>query len=162
MTGFCVWLALLASTPQFFDTRIAPILSKRCLGCHNDELNDGNISFQNRETLLKGGSHGPAIVPGDPEKSVLIHAVRQDGELKMPPGGQAFQAGDPDAGGMDQARRALGKTACSGARLDKVNRATSVIECAAREQRALLTGKSAFPPSALLRIAYTLMWEGGH
>jgi Planctomycete cytochrome C len=73
---------------QLFDTRIAPLLSKRCLGCHNDELNDGNISFLNRETLLKGGSHGPAIVPGDPEQSVLIHAVRQDGELKMPPGGR--------------------------------------------------------------------------
>jgi Planctomycete cytochrome C. len=35
---------------------------------------------------LKGGSRGPAVVPGDPEKSVLIHAVRQEGDLKMPPG----------------------------------------------------------------------------
>ena len=71
---------------RFFDTRVAPILMKRCLGCHNDELNDGDISFLNRDSLLKAGSHGPAIVPGDTEKSVLIHAVRQDGDLKMPPG----------------------------------------------------------------------------
>jgi cytochrome c551/c552 len=71
---------------QFFDDRVEPILSKRCLGCHNEELKDGGISFQDRESLIKGGSRGPAIVPGKPAESVLIHAVRQDGELKMPPG----------------------------------------------------------------------------
>jgi hypothetical protein len=73
---------------KLFDTRIAPILSKRCLGCHNNDLNDGGISFLNRDSLLKGGSHGPAIIPGDVEESVLIQAVRQDGALKMPPGGR--------------------------------------------------------------------------
>jgi cytochrome c len=36
--------------------------------------------------LLQGGGRGPTIVPGKPDESVLIHAVRQDGELKMPPG----------------------------------------------------------------------------
>ncbi len=71
---------------RYFDQRVAPILIKRCLGCHNQELNDGGISFLDRETLLKGGSRGPAVVPGQPEISVLIHAVRHDGEFKMPPG----------------------------------------------------------------------------
>jgi hypothetical protein len=71
---------------QFFDDRVAPILSKRCLGCHNEELKDGGISFLDRESLLKGGGRGPAIVPRKPGESVLIYAVRQDGELKMPPG----------------------------------------------------------------------------
>ena len=37
--------------------------------------------------LLKGGNSGPAIVPGDPDKSLLIQAVKQSGELKMPKGG---------------------------------------------------------------------------
>jgi Planctomycete cytochrome C len=73
---------------RYFDTRVAPILSKRCLGCHNNDLNDGGISFQDRDTLLKGGGRGPAVVPGKPEESVLIQAVRQDGDLKMPPGGK--------------------------------------------------------------------------
>ena len=94
MKGALLCLAWLSSVSfagspsgsKLFDTRIAPILSQRCLGCHNDELNDGDISFLNRDSLLKGGSHGPAIVPGDTKKSVLIHAVRQDGDLKMPPG----------------------------------------------------------------------------
>lgn len=71
---------------RFFDARVAPILSKRCLGCHNEELKDGDISFLDRDSLLKGGSRGPALVPGKPEESALIHAVRQDGDIKMPPG----------------------------------------------------------------------------
>jgi hypothetical protein len=39
-----------------------------------------------RDGLIKGGVHGPTIRPGKPEASLLIHAIRQDGELKMPPG----------------------------------------------------------------------------
>lgn len=71
---------------EFFDKRVAPILTRRCLGCHNNELNDGNISFLDRESLLKGGPHGPAIVPGNPRGSVLVHAIHHDGEVRMPPG----------------------------------------------------------------------------
>lgn len=71
---------------RFFDDRVAPVLSKRCLGCHNNELKDGGISFMDRDSLIAGGSRGPAIVPGSPAASVLISAVRQEEELKMPPG----------------------------------------------------------------------------
>ena len=71
---------------RFFDTRVAPILTKRCLGCHNEELKNGNISFLDRDSLLKGGSKGPAIVPGDPAKSVLLDLLRHDGDIQMPPG----------------------------------------------------------------------------
>lgn len=85
---------LLASLPafgadhaaRFFDERVAPILEKRCLPCHNDQLNNGNISFQNRDSLLHGGAHGPAIVPGHPESSLLMIALRHEGEIQMPPG----------------------------------------------------------------------------
>lgn len=86
MTGVAFAQASSKDDVRYFDTRVAPILTKRCLGCHNQELNDGGISFLDRETLLKGGSRGPAVVPGEPEDSVLIHAVRRDGELQMPPG----------------------------------------------------------------------------
>ncbi len=71
---------------RFFDKRVEPILRKRCLGCHNEELKDGNVSVLDRDSLIKGGSRGPAIVPGRPEASVLILAVRHNGELRMPPG----------------------------------------------------------------------------
>lgn len=71
---------------EFFDKRVAPILQKRCLMCHNEELKNGGISFVDRETLLKAGPRGPAIVPGKPGQSVLIRAVRYDSEPMMPPG----------------------------------------------------------------------------
>jgi hypothetical protein len=71
---------------RFFDTQVAPILRKRCLGCHNSELNNGGISFLDSESLLKGGRRGPAIVPGHPEKSVLIELLHHEGDLQMPPG----------------------------------------------------------------------------
>jgi len=70
----------------FFDKRVAPILTRRCLGCHNNELNDGNVSFLDRGSLLKGGPHGPAVVPGKPESSVLIQAIQHTGDVRMPPG----------------------------------------------------------------------------
>jgi mono/diheme cytochrome c family protein len=71
---------------RFFDRRVAPILQRRCVACHNQELRDGGISFLDRDSLLKGGSRGPAIVPGDPERSVLIRAIRHNSDPQMPPG----------------------------------------------------------------------------
>ena len=71
---------------RFFDTRVAPILTRRCVPCHNQELKNGNISFFDRDSLLKGGNRGPAIVPGKPEESVLVDALRHEGGLQMPPG----------------------------------------------------------------------------
>jgi hypothetical protein len=71
---------------RFFDTRVAPILTRRCLGCHNRDLKNGGISFLDRESLLQGGQRGPAVVPGSPERSVLIESLQHEGELQMPPG----------------------------------------------------------------------------
>jgi hypothetical protein len=71
---------------RFFDERVAPILERRCVPCHNEQLKNGNISFLDRESLLHGGTHGPAIVPGNAAGSLLIVALRHEGELQMPPG----------------------------------------------------------------------------
>jgi hypothetical protein len=71
---------------RFFDQRVTPILIRRCLPCHNDELKNGEITFLDRNSLLKGGPRGPAIVPGQPEASVLIRSLKHDGDLQMPPG----------------------------------------------------------------------------
>jgi hypothetical protein len=73
---------------RFFDRKVEPILRGHCVGCHNDKLKDGGLSFSSRNGLLLGGSRGPAIVPGYPHASLLIQAVRQDGALTMPPGGK--------------------------------------------------------------------------
>jgi hypothetical protein len=71
---------------RYFDARVAPILTRRCLGCHNEELKNGNISFLDRDSLIRGGSRGPAIVPGRPQDSVLMDVLRHDCEIQMPPG----------------------------------------------------------------------------
>ncbi len=73
---------------DFFESRIRPILASSCYSCHAaSQL--GGLRLDSREAILKGGKSGPAIVAGDPDKSILIHAVRQTNpKLKMPMGGR--------------------------------------------------------------------------
>lgn len=76
---------------QFFESRIRPILADNCYKCHSvqSEKVKGGLFLDSREGLLKGGDTGAAIVPGDPEKSLLIKAVRYtDPDLQMPPKGK--------------------------------------------------------------------------
>ena len=76
------------SAPDFFETRIRPVLAKNCYACHTGSRM-GGLRLDSREHLLKGGAEGPVVVPGDAEKSLLIQAVRQThARLKMPPGGK--------------------------------------------------------------------------
>src|SRR6266852_7928534 len=76
-----------AESLQFFKDKVRPILTQNCYPCHT-ETAMGQLRIDSREGILKGGGRGPAIVPGDPEKSLLIEAVRQTGALKMPIGGK--------------------------------------------------------------------------
>src|SRR3954470_15365664 len=75
------------TSADYFETRVRPVLAANCYDCHTDERM-GGLRVDSRESLLKGGRSGPAIVPGDPEQSLLIAAVRQTGKLKMPKGGR--------------------------------------------------------------------------
>jgi hypothetical protein len=77
----------LASSPEFFESKVRPLLASNCYDCHADEQ-FGGLRLDSREAMLKGGKSGPAIVAGDPDKSLLIEAVRQTGDLKMPKGGR--------------------------------------------------------------------------
>src|SRR5262249_4652826 len=75
-----------AQAGDFFESKIRPVLAANCYDCHTDQRM-GGLRLDSRDALLKGGRSGPAIVPGDPEKSLLIAAVLQTGALKMPKGG---------------------------------------------------------------------------
>src|SRR3954468_24688048 len=73
---------------DFFEKHVRPVLVERCYECHSDSAKKvkGKLRMDSREGLLKGGESGPAIVPGDPEKSLLIRAIRYSHEeLQMPP-----------------------------------------------------------------------------
>src|SRR5690242_16989377 len=73
---------------DLFENRVRPVLANNCFACHTASAL-GGLRVDSRAALLKGGKSGPAIVPGDPDKSLLIRAVRQtDPKLKMPQGGK--------------------------------------------------------------------------
>src|SRR6266487_4304576 len=75
---------------QFFENKVRPILAKNCYKCHSTQAEKvrGSLLLDSKEGTLKGGETGPAIVPGDPDKSLLIKAVRYtDPDLQMPPKG---------------------------------------------------------------------------
>jgi hypothetical protein len=77
-----------AQSADFFEARVRPVLAANCYDCHADGQM-GGLRLDSREGLLKGGRSGPALLPGDPDKSLLIQAVRQTSEtLKMPKGGR--------------------------------------------------------------------------
>jgi cytochrome c553 len=76
-----------AASPDFFETKIRPVLAASCYPCHTQSAL-GGLRLDSREAMLRGGGRGPAIAPGDPETSWLVRAVRQsDPGLKMPAGG---------------------------------------------------------------------------
>jgi hypothetical protein len=73
---------------EFFEARIRPVLADQCWKCHGPKKQMSGLRLDSRAALLQGGDNGPAIVPGDPEKSPLVRAVRHAGPLKMPPKGK--------------------------------------------------------------------------
>ena len=71
----------------FFETKIRPLFAERCFACHT-EARMGGLQLDSREHFLKGGKSGPIAVPGDPDASLLVKALRYDANPKMPPTGK--------------------------------------------------------------------------
>jgi cytochrome c553 len=74
----------------FFETEVRPLLAERCLECHSTSgKRKGGLALDNAAGWRRGGDSGPAAVPGDPEQSLLLEAVRYGNrELQMPPDGK--------------------------------------------------------------------------
>ena len=94
--GICLAIAAplagavdLSSTQlEFFEERIRPVLAENCYQCHSqkDKKLKGDLLLDRRSGLLKGGDLGPAIVPGKPDDSRLLHAISyEDVDFQMPP-----------------------------------------------------------------------------
>jgi len=77
-----------AAGVEFYEKKVRPVLADACGACHSASAKrlKGGLLLDTPEGLLKGGDTGPAVVPGKPDESLLIKAVRwQDPELQMPP-----------------------------------------------------------------------------
>jgi hypothetical protein len=79
------------ATNEFFESKIRPVLAAKCYACHNSKMKEpkGYLTLDTREGVMKGGTLGPALVPGKPADSKLIHAMKYaDPHLQMPPSGR--------------------------------------------------------------------------
>src|SRR5262245_3563482 len=80
--------AVAQPSSDFFETRVRPVLAKNCYACHT-ESKMGGLRLDSGDAVKTGGKSGPPIVPGKPDESLLIQAIRQTHErLKMPPRGK--------------------------------------------------------------------------
>ncbi len=73
-----------AAKPEFYMTKVQPIFQANCYKCHGGMNHRGGLSIQTRAGMLKGGHEGPVLVPGDPEKSLLVRLIRHEGPAKDP------------------------------------------------------------------------------
>src|SRR5271163_4791899 len=71
-----------------YRAQIAPIFTKYCTGCHNDEDCEGKFSLESFSSLQKGTEKGPAILPGDPKGSRMIRVLTGVAKPTMPPKGE--------------------------------------------------------------------------
>lgn len=86
--GACSVQAGESQTTAFFESKIRPVLVKHCYECHSAETgkSKGGLMLDTKAAIRAGGDTGPAVVPGDPAKSLLLAAIRHaDPDLEMPP-----------------------------------------------------------------------------
>jgi len=75
---------LLPAEEELFERYVRPVLSAHCIGCHGISKQENGLDVASLQSLLRGGDSGPAIVPGKPEESLLMEALRYE-SFEMPP-----------------------------------------------------------------------------
>jgi len=73
---------------EYFEKNVRPVLADNCYRCHSNSATKvrGDLYLDSVSTILKGGQDGPVIIPGDPDHSPLISAIRrEDKDTQMPP-----------------------------------------------------------------------------
>lgn len=84
----CAGFAAAALSPaelEFFEKRIRPVLASECYECHGAERQDAGLRLDFREGILEGGDSGPALIAGNPERSLLLRSMRHpDPDQRMP------------------------------------------------------------------------------
>lgn len=78
-----------AASPEFYTTKVQPILEKNCYSCHGGMNHRGGFNMATREAMIKGGHHGSGLVPGDSAASWIVKLARHEGPaddpMNMPP-----------------------------------------------------------------------------
>ncbi len=102
-----------AFADALFD-KARPVLAEKCFSCHSHAANKskGGLVLDSREAMLHGGDSGPALVPGKPDESLLIKAVRYtDENLQMPPKGKLQRCRNRRADRLGKSAARLGPAA---------------------------------------------------
>ena len=81
-----------ADDVAFFEREIRPVLAERCFKCHAGDEPEHGLRLSSRQGILDGGARGSAATVGKPDASLLIKAIRHEGELQMPRGGDKLSA----------------------------------------------------------------------
>ena len=89
------WTSVLSaddSANQFFEEKIGPVLAEHCYECHSAQAKrairlKGGLLLDSRDGVRRGGDSGPAVIPGNPEDSLILEALRFE-SLEMPPAGK--------------------------------------------------------------------------
>jgi hypothetical protein len=78
-----------ADETAFFEKEVRPLLQAHCLSCHGGEKSvKGGLKLTSRADVLRGGDDGPVVSLDKPETSLLVKAIRHDGDIRMPPKGK--------------------------------------------------------------------------
>lgn len=77
-----------SESEDHFEKHVRPLLIERCHKCHAGTMSKGGLRLDSRQSLLKGGETGPAIILDRPDDSLLIKAVRHQDGIAMPPDGK--------------------------------------------------------------------------
>ena len=64
-----------------------PVLVDHCQKCHGSSKQFAGLRLDSRQAMIEGGENGPVLVPGDPDQSPMIQAIRHEGDVRMPPKG---------------------------------------------------------------------------
>src|SRR5262245_8208143 len=76
---------------EIFESKIRPVLAAKCYACHSSQSKSpmGNLTLDTMAGLQRGGASGPVVIPGKPDESRLLKALRySDPRLQMPPTGK--------------------------------------------------------------------------
>src|SRR6516165_11602916 len=74
-----------ADPPVDYLREVKPILAQHCFSCHSAKIHKGKLRLDTAALMRKGGTSGPAIVPGNAGKSLLIHALGGTNDVTQMP-----------------------------------------------------------------------------